>query len=78
MLPRRPDEAGRCGEIRERETRHVGEGHEVRRPAHLLALLSTAAESESMCRGTHRQGRGFLTATCPFVAGEFANRADAP
>ena len=76
--PRRPDEAGRRGQVRERETRHVREGHEVRRPAHLLALLSTAAESESMCRRTHRQGRGFLVATCPFVAGEFANRADAP
>ena len=50
--PRCADEAGRCGEIRERETRNVGEGHEIRRPAHRVALSSRYRSGEAALRPT--------------------------
>ena len=62
QAPRSADEAGRCGQVRERQARHVGKGHEVSRVAHLVALSSWPRPRASLCAGVRIAKRGLRTA----------------
>ena len=51
--PRSANEAGGRSQVREREPRHVGEAHEVRRMAHLVKLPFRLQPRTSLCTEVH-------------------------
>ena len=78
-LPGAPTRHDGAVRFAKRETRHVGKGHEVRRPAHLLARLSTFGRERVYVPADAPPREGVPGRDLPLRgSGALAKRADAP